>query len=234
MKVGTDAVLLGAWTRLPMAEKGAESLEVLEIGCGCGIISLMLAQRLQQGAAQQNFGITAIDIHESSCQEALENAQKSPWNKHISIQHINFLKLDAQARFSLVVSNPPFFAESLKSPDAARNLARHNDTLPFGDLLQKSQQVLCQGGILSLVLPPLAFEKICALQAEAAPLLALNRITRVYSKAGKPCGRLLCEWQKTATVQRLQVQESQLFIYDAQGGYDAEYRRMVKDFYLWA
>lgn len=235
MKVGTDGVLLGAWTPLPVSGEDTVPFEVLEVGCGCGIVSLMLAQRLQEGGWQGNFGITAVDIHEPSCLEAAQNAQKSPWSGSLAVKKADFLRMPEEKKFSLIVSNPPFFDESLKSPDAARNLARHNDTLPFGALLEKSQILLHTGGILSLVLPPRAFEKIQLLQAKVAPCMALERLTRVYSKPGKACERLLCAWRKTAEARtETALLEESLFIHDAQGGYGKDYRRLVRDFYLWA
>ncbi|MDE5574733.1 MAG: methyltransferase [Bacteroidales bacterium] len=235
MKVGTDGVLLGAWTPLPPYGEGSAPFEVLEIGCGCGIVSLMLAQRLQEGGWQGNFGITAIDIHEPSCREAARNAAQSPWGGSLAVENTDFLRMPEKESFSLLVSNPPFFDESLKSPDAARNLARHNDTLPFAALLEKSQRLLHTGGVLSLVLPPRAFEKMQLLQKESAPRLALVRLTRVFSKPEKACERLLCAWQKTSGIpDSSTVREESLFIQDAQGGYGEAYRRLVKDFYLWA
>ncbi len=235
MKVGTDGVLLGAWTPLPSYHAGAEAMKVLEVGCGCGIVSLMLAQRLQAGGWQGKFGITAVDIHEPSCREAAQNAAKSPWSGSLAVENVDFLRMPEDERFSLIVSNPPFFDESLKSPDTARNLARHNDTLPFAALLEKSERLLHTGGLLSLVLPPRAFEKMRLLQQASAPCMALVRLTRVFSKPGKACERLLCAWQKTAeSSPDSAVREESLFIQDAQGGYEEAYRRLVKDFYLWA
>lgn len=235
MKVGTDGVLLGAWTPLPISCESSVPFEVLEIGCGCGIVSLMLAQRLQEGLGQGNFGITAVDIHEPSCREAARNAAQSPWSGSLAVENADFLRMPEEKRFSLIVSNPPFFDESLKSPDAARNLARHNDTLPFAALWEKSQRLLHTGGLLSLVLPPRAFEQMQLWQEESAPGLRLVRLTRVFSKPGKACERLLCAWQKTdVNPKNTAWHEDSLFIQDAQGGYGEAYRRLVKDFYLWA
>lgn len=235
MKVGTDGVLLGAWTPLPPYREGVEAFQALEVGCGCGIVALMLAQRLQENGWQGNFSITAIDIHEPSCLEAAQNAAKSPWSGSLTVENMDFLRMPEEKQFSLIVSNPPFFDESLKSPDAARNLARHNDTLPFAALLEKSEKLLQAGGILALVLPPRAFEKMQLLQEESASRMALIRLTRVYPKPEKACERLLCAWQKTSGEQTVPaMHEDRLLIHDAQGGYEEAYRRLVKDFYLWA
>ncbi|MCM1042025.1 MAG: methyltransferase [Bacteroides sp.] len=235
MKVGTDAVLLGAWADLPHDCSDAGAVKVLEIGCGCGIISLMLAQRLQEEAGSENFRITALDIHAPSCEEARHNVQQSPWHTQIRVENTDYLQYPETEKFHLIVSNPPFFSESLKSPEAARNLARHNDTLPLDALLRKSERLLNQEGRLAMILPLSAFEKLQALVPETAPLLRLERLTRMYSKPGKPCERVLCAWRKTHSESEAESpQETTLFICNAQGVYTEEYRRLVRDFYLWA
>ncbi|MCM1531784.1 MAG: methyltransferase [Bacteroides sp.] len=233
MKVGTDAVLLGAWADLPRSDAGA--VKVLEIGCGCGVVSLMLAQRMQAEAGPGNLRITALDIHAPSCEEARHNVQQSPWHTQICVEHLDFLQYPETEKFHLIVSNPPFFSESLKSPEAARNLARHNDSLPFDALLRKSEGLLLEEGRLAMILPLSAFEKIQALVMKTASLLRLERLARVYSKPGKPCERVLCAWRKTHSEREAESpQEITLFICNAQGTYTEEYRRLVRDFYLWA
>lgn len=235
MKVGTDAVLLGAWADLPQKRSDAGAVKVLEIGCGCGIISLMLAQRLQEEAGSGNFRITALDIHAPSCEEARHNVQQSPWYTQICVENTDFLQYPETEKFHLIVSNPPFFSESLKSPEAARNLARHNDTLPFDALLRKSEGLLLEEGRLAMILPLSAFEKIQMSVSETAPLLRLERLTRVYSKLGKPCERVLCAWRRINPERESAVpQETTLFICNDHGDYTEEYRRLVRDFYLWA
>lgn len=238
MKVGTDGVLLGTWAEVPpYKEENGCFLNMLEVGCGCGLIALMLAQRVEQsGWPASSVRITAIDIHEPSCGEAAENVAKSPWKDMISVRNVDFRHHPEDfkpATFSHIVSNPPFFTESLKSPEVARNMARHNDTLPFDALLKQSERLLGEEGKLSLIVPLASFEAMLRVLPSVAPVLQLERTTRVYSKPGKACERILCTWRKSER-QAEKRTENTLFIHNAQGEYSGEYRRLVKDFYLWA
>src|SRR3954468_22106190 len=116
MKVGTDAVLLGAWADV------SDSKSILDIGTGCGVIALMLAQR--NGGAT----IDAVEIDEASAIQAKENFERSPWKLNVfntSIQEF------AHPPYDLIVSNPPFFSESLLPPTTKRQLARHTKSLSF-------------------------------------------------------------------------------------------------------
>ncbi|NCD41119.1 MAG: methyltransferase domain-containing protein [Bacteroidia bacterium] len=138
MKVGTDAVLLGAF-----ADTSGAS-QILEIGTGCGIISLMLAQR-------SNAQITAIDIHYESFAEASENFAASKWSKRLKAVHGDIR--DLAGSYNLIVSNPPYFARSLKSQNEKRNFARHNDNLTPKILADVVQRLLLPQGIFVCVIP---------------------------------------------------------------------------------
>ena len=146
MKIGTDAILLGC-----LADVHGNS--TLEVGCGCGVISLMLAQRFP------TLKITAIDIHKPSFDEAFLNFQNSKFRdrltaKHQSLQEFSETCLD---KFDTIVSNPPFFSESLQSPDTARNNARHTTTLTYDDLIFCSEKLLTEQGKLSVIIPTLEY-----------------------------------------------------------------------------
>lgn len=238
MRVGTDAVLLGAWTELPPRTADSSLFRVLEIGCGCGLVSLMLAQRLQEAALPgKPFGITAVDIHSPSCLEAARNVSCSPWKDEIEVKNLDFLELPEdfeEEAFALLVSNPPFFRESLKSPDPARNLARHNDTLPFAPMLAQAERLLKEGGTLSLILPPGSFVEIGRILEETASPLRLRRQTDVCSKAGKSPVRVLACWQKVSCPAQSPVISHDRLILRENDAYTAAYRALVKDFYLWA
>ncbi|MDE5610046.1 MAG: methyltransferase, partial [Bacteroidales bacterium] len=191
MKVGTDGVLLGAWAELP------SSGTILDVGCGCGLIALMSAQRLS--SASCDFRIIGVDVDEGSIQDAVENFAASPWRDALQAVQADFLSYAATLpadSVDAVLSNPPYFSEDLLSPHARRNLSRHAESLPFGELLLQVQRLLKQGGTLAMVLPPRAYAQIESLLPETAPSLRLQRLTRVYFKEGKACGRLLAQWKK--------------------------------------
>lgn len=236
MKVGTDGVLLGAWADLP------SSGTVLDVGCGCGLIALMTAQRLSAGSGA--FRITGIDVDEGSIADAVGNFAASPWGDRLQAVQADFLSYAASLpadSVDAVLSNPPYFSEDLLSPHARRNLSRHAESLPFGELLRQVQRLLRPGGSLAMVLPPRAYAQIEGLLPETAPQLCLQRLTRVYFKEGKDCGRLLAQWRKLSDVTLSDGQagfpqvpcESSLILQDPQGNYTSAYCSLVRPFYTW-
>ena len=140
MKVGTDGVLLGAW--FPM-EWGKT---VLDVGCGTGLVAIMAAQR---GASS----VTAVEIDPEASEQAFQNAANSEWSDRIFVQCADFAHFTAEIRFDRIVSNPPYFRDSLRCPDQGRNAARHNDSLSYETLVRCSAALLAPDGLLCVVLP---------------------------------------------------------------------------------
>lgn len=216
---------------------GRSRPELLEVGCGCGVISLMLAQRLSEAGLP--YRIRAIDIHGDSCQEAALNVQVSPWASDIEVLQADFLHLPDDFRagsIDRIVSNPPYFLHSLKSPVEVRNTSRHNDGLPFGKMFAAAQRLLAFRGRLSMVLPSESFAYVEKMAAGDFPDLCLLRKTEVFTLPGKPCRRVLCEWGRRTdgAPERGAGSGPAIYIHDKEGNYDMSYRRQVKDFYLWA
>lgn len=139
MKVGTDGVLLGAW-----AEGGSR---ILDVGSGTGLISLMMAQRFP--LAQ----VIGIDMDGEACSQASENVASSPFAKQVSISQSRLQDFTTDEVFDSIVSNPPFFVNSMKNPDNKRSMARHADTLPFRDLWNGVKRLLSEEGCFSVILP---------------------------------------------------------------------------------
>ena len=139
MKVGTDGVLLGSWV------SARNSKTILDVGCGTGLITLMLAQR--------NFSsnIIGIDIDEISSKEAEQNINNSKWRKRIAIQNCSLQKFNSIKKFDLIVSNPPFFSSN--KSNQRRDIARRTNTLSFDSLIQYSTNLLSETGILSIIIP---------------------------------------------------------------------------------
>ena len=148
MKVGTDGVLLGA-----LATGGQH---ILDIGTGTGLCALMLAQRFTDAC------ITAIDIDHDACQQATENVANSPFTERIKVLHTSLREYAStcDGHYDSIISNPPFFEESLNCPDKARNDARHTSSLPFSELISCSKQMLTDDGTLTLILPTTALSRI--------------------------------------------------------------------------
>lgn len=178
MKVGTDGVLLGAWTQVEPHQR------VLDIGTGTGLIALMLAQRT---AAP----VTAIDVDADAVQQATQNVLASPWADRVEIKQADAQTFTAPEKYDLVVSNPPYFQQSLKCPDGRRAMARHTDSLSFHDLCACASRCLTAEGSFSVVLPADAAQQF--ILAAATHSLWPLRKTWVVTKEGVPPKRVLMQ-----------------------------------------
>ncbi len=143
MKVGIDSILLGGWA--PFERPG----RILDIGSGCGLLSLMMAQRFP-GAE-----IMGVEIDPVACKEAKGNFDRSPWSDRLKSIGGNALDLSGSypGRFDAIISNPPFFTESLMSQDQSKNRARHQKSLSTSTLLHLADNLLNSFGTLALILP---------------------------------------------------------------------------------
>lgn len=183
MKVGTDGVLLGAWAGQTVLQQAAVPHSILDIGTGSGLVALMLAQQFPACA------IRAIDIEPSAVEQAAFNFSHSPWTERIKSEQATLQTYNSTESFDLVVSNPPYFENSLKNPDKGRELARHTDSLPYADLVTHTARLLSPEGMAVYILPAEAETSILSLTAAAG--LSPVRLTRVHSKEGKPAKRIL-------------------------------------------
>ena len=208
MKVGTDGVLLVAWSEC--------GTRMLDVGTGTGVIALMLAQRFP--ASQ----ITAIDIDEDAVLQARQNVCKSPFKDRVEVLSSSIQEYPSPltSHFDALVSNPPFFADSLKAPDHQRNTARHTDTLSYDELMRAAFRLLTDEGIISVIVPFDYRRRMddAALFAGLYPC----RVYAVSTKEGKPPRRYLLAYSK----QLRPLQQSTLTI-----GTEA-YQQLTGDFYL--
>ncbi len=220
MKVGTDGVLIGAWCSV-----GQNIKQILDIGCGSGLISLMLAQRTEN----EKSIIKAIDIDTESAVQAAENFEASEWAERLSAECVSLQDYSRRGgdKFELVVSNPPFFVDSLKAPDVARNNSRHCDTLTHEELLKYSSEMLVDGGRLAVVLPSVEAKRMVDLSAVYG--LVPSRLCIVKSTERKGEIRRLVEFVKTSEWIKCQIE--QLCIH-SDGDYSDDYKALTKDFYL--
>ena len=209
MKVGTDGVLLGAW-----CPKGTR---ILDVGTGSGLIARMLMQRYPEAEVE------GIDIDEAAVEQARENGIRAFQAR------LQDWKLDIGHCYDLIVSNPPYFQNSLKNPDKGREMARHTDTLSYAELIQHSARLLQEGGRLALILPAEAENEMREIAARYS--LYCTRATRVYSKETKPVRRVLLSFVMT-TVRNDDMATDTLVLEDEKGGRSLPYQELCRDFYL--
>jgi len=216
MKINTDGVLLGAWTQLPSWGK------ILDIGTGCGLIALMLAQR-------SNLEITAIDVHGESAAEAGENFNSSPWKSRMQTSHISFQDFSKQKseKYSLIVCNPPFFSKSLLSANESKNIVKHDHFLSFSELLEGTIKMLDPDGMLSLIIPSHRFHEF---NIKASGLgFFCSRRTAIVPKAGKETNRYLLEYSMEPISDR---KDTSLTLLHSDNSFTAEYKELTRPFYL--
>jgi tRNA1Val (adenine37-N6)-methyltransferase len=213
-KVGTDGVILGAYANVTGAGR------ILDIGAGSGLISLMLAQRSEAV-------IVAIEPDEQSFGQMKENIGKSRWSDRIIPVNTRLQDFSSSEKFDLIVSNPPYFSNSLKNPDKRKSDSRHNDNLSSSDLLMYSSQLLAPGGKLQVIMP---YPEGSLLIAEAPDYgLFCNEILKVKPLPASEIRRLVLVFG------REKMKPAERFLTIEQGrrhDFTREYIDLTKDFYL--
>jgi tRNA1Val (adenine37-N6)-methyltransferase len=216
MKVGTDGVLLGAWANTTNAES------ILDIGAGSGLITIMLAQR-------SNANIFGVEIDTDAAIQATNNALNSPWSNRLEIINSSIQNYvdTTHKKFDLIVSNPPFFNNSLKSPVIKRSTARHTDTLSQLDILNCATSLLNKKGLITVILP---YAEGCLFIVEAAKKgFFCIRKTNIKPIPYSSTKRLLMEFSSTPSP----CFEDIIIIGTGHGqDYSDKYKLLTKDFYL--
>lgn len=217
MKIGTDGVLLGAWTSLEN-----KPFSVLDIGAGTGILSLMIAQR---SSAQQ---IEAIEIDENAYEQCAENFENSPWNDRLFCYHASLLEFveEVDDTFDLIICNPPFYSEDYKSKDEARDLARFNDAMPFEHLIYAVANLLTDNGLFSVVIPKKEENKFIELASKTG--LFPKRILHVKGNLNTDIKRSCIEF----SFEKIKTKTSELVIETARHQHTTDYINLTKKFYL--
>lgn len=215
MKVGTDAVLLGRWVEVNPADY------VLDIGTGCGIMPLMLAQK---GAGK----IDAVDLDENSVEEAKINFSASQWSEKLSAYQSDIRNYVTDAKYDLIISNPPFFINSYKSETERKNMARHtDDSLSFAELCAAASRLLKDDGRFAVVLPVTESAEFLK-DAEKFGFYQSKRM-EIIPVEGKEPNRVNLELKKMPSETIL---TTSFVIRGADGKFTAQYDDFLKDYYL--
>jgi tRNA1Val (adenine37-N6)-methyltransferase len=217
MKVGTDGVLLGAWTSV-----ASNPFAILDIGAGTGLIALQLAQR--------SFAevIDAIEIDDDAYEQAVDNFENSPWSDRLFCYHAGLDEFvdEIEDKYDLIVSNPPFYTEDYKTKDIQRDMARFTDALPFEELLESVSKLLEPTGTFNTIIPYTAHEHFINL-AEANKLFP-KKICHVKGNPEADFKRSLLSF----SFEKTEISLEELIIETKRHQYTAAYISLTKDFYL--
>lgn len=215
MKVGTDGVLLGAWAAVE------HSKNILDIGTGSGLIAIMVAQRTKGQ-------ITGIDIDPEATRQAQENAESSPFHQQIQMICNNITTFTPDKLFDNIISNPPYFEESVLPPETTRANARHTSGLSLQALVTNAKRLMEHDALFQVILPSSAANKFIS-------LCALNELSLLYrtdicTKEGKPYKRCLLRFINN--IEATRPTTDCLPLSDGKGGRSQEYADLTKDYYL--
>ncbi len=216
MKVGTDALILGAW--LPVADN---CKRILDVGTGSGVIALMLAQRCPTP-------IQAIDIHEASVQEAAINFTNSPWGNQLTAIQSSLQNYPppGDTKYDLIVSNPPFFQNSLLPQSPQFTLAKHNVSLSTHDFVAHTSRLLDDTGTWAVILPPDRIDHLLLLSVEFGFFL-IHRLN-VYTKANKALTRVIAVFSRDNLIR---PKIDNLLIRNEAGAYTEAYKKLTQDYH---
>lgn len=237
MKVNTDGVLLGAVTEVFPKDR-----HVLDIGTGTGTVALMVAQRLSEIKEESGWNIQGIDIDAPSAEEAAENFRNSPWSGHLEAMNIGLGELSKNHQdggCDLIVSNPPYYDNSLQAPQARRNAARHTgdpedpqgaEPLSFREVLEYASVALAEHGRLSIILPA-DQEKSLLRHARMCGMFPW-RILRIKTVERKPVSRLIVQFKRREVMDGSAAKEETLTLLNERGKRTSQHASLITDYYL--
>ena len=217
MKIGTDAVLLGAWTSF-----GNHPFSVLDIGAGTGILALMMAQKTHAEI------IDAIEIDDEAFEQCVENFEASPWGDRLFCYHASLEEFvdEIEDRYDLIICNPPFYIEDYKSDNEQRDLARFNDAMPFEHIAESVSKLLSDEGVFSVIIPFKEASNFINIASNFK--LFPNNILQVKGNPTSEIKRSLIQFSFNKT----EVKTDTLIIENQRHSYTQDYINLTKDFYL--
>jgi tRNA1Val (adenine37-N6)-methyltransferase len=217
MKIGTDGVLLGAWTSIDK-----NPFSILDIGSGTGVLALMLAQKSHAEV------IDAIEIDDDAYEQCVENFENSSWSDRLFCYHASLEEFakEIDDTYDLILSNPPFYTENYKTEDNQRDLARFTDAMPFNHLIESASKLLSENGLFSVIIPFKEEETFIALASKVN--LFPNKILQVKGTPTSEIKRSLLE----LSFNKSKIIKEELTIETSRHQYTTDYINLTKDFYL--
>lgn len=215
MKVNTDGILLGAIASID------DCRQVLDLGTGSGLVAIMLAQR-----SSENCDIIGLELEQNAYLQAVENAKNSAWHNRICILQGDVMQHQFEVKFDLIVSNPPYFSNSLTSSTKERDLARSITTYTHLDWLMQAKHWLSEKGRITIILPAEVAKQLI-LQSEKIGLYCIEQ-WQIFTKQGKTAKRMIVSFSLRYEI----YERRELIIYDANNHYTAEFKYLTQDFYL--
>ncbi len=220
MKVCTDSCVFGAWIANTIDEKKINPKNILDIGTGTGLLSLMLAQKT-------NAQTDAVEIDKNAFEQATENFNASPWNEQLRAFHSDIKKWKAPNKYDLIICNPPFYDNDLLPEDEGKNISKHGSALHLDELLFIVKDLLNEDGNFSVMLP---WHRTNWFESAAAEysLFVTNKM-EVKQSPVHNYFRTMFILHKQKTV----IQKSELTIKNNNNGYSGEFIELMKDYYLY-
>ncbi len=215
MKVNTDSVLLGAWAEIPEGAKIG-----LDIGSGTGILALMITQR------NPKIEMTGIEIEKNAFEESKINFKNSPYRKRLEAVNLPLQEFTPNQPIDLIISNPPYFINDLKNRDNNKSQARHTTSLTFMELIEFAKSNLSDKGLFSVILPKKESEIFLSLCRDKE--LHLTTIAFIKPNPSKIVNRVMMSYGHEKVV----VKQQEFCVYESQGVYSQEHKKLTKDFYL--
>lgn len=223
MKVTTDACLFGAWVANEVKNKKVKVKNCLDIGAGTGLLSLMFAQK------KEDAFIDAIEIDKETCNQAKENIDASPWKDRIIITNSDVKTFSFQKKYDLIISNPPFYENELKSEDGKRNTALHSNELRLAVLLNTIKESLSSTGFFYLLLPYKRNDEIKKMLLEKE--MVILKMILVRQSVNHDYFRIMLSGKLKST-ELTETTIDEISLWNDQQKYTKEFIELLKDYYL--
>lgn len=214
MKVGTDAMVLGAFINASNRQRG------LDIGAGTGVLSLMIAQN------NSDIIVDAVELDELSAKECELNFVNSKWSDRLNVHRGDFLEFETEDKYDLIISNPPYYQSTLVNEDSRKANARHEQSLPMRDFILKTRKLMTDDGEFWFIVPAddqFTWKKACT----SANLHMVEKIS-INGKEGGETKRIIYVFCNHKSI----LEESSFSVRDKKNGYTEDYKELTREFHF--